>query len=262
MHASRLPGAPALCLLALLLTSPEVLAEEPDTGGLRDDSPPRHAPWTEPEPGPDPESEPTPSEPSPPSPEPATSPQPEPERASPAAVAPNQLEADIWLETWFNRSIDIHKVLADGERGRKTAKLFYNFSVEAYVRDTSEPFHYVIQIDGIKVSEGDATFHLNWVTSVEAESWNVTLQLTQAGKTRIARWERIVGVPGEDAGIGERPSGEAPVPTDITVPRTYITRLTWTIVLGNIAMMVASFVVVGGVFLEKVQRMGWQRWMG
>lgn len=189
-------------------------------------------------------------------PQPAVSP-------GPSLAAPGvRPDIDIWVETWYSRAIDIHRVSPDGERDGllRVVRMFYNFSVMIYAKDPTTPFHYMVYVDGVKVNEGDATWKLAWTTSVQEQSFNLTVEITQGAQTRHAAWAHVVGIPGADAGIGgagANPDGSTP--GNETVPAGYITRLSWKLVGASLAQVVVAFAIVGGTFLERVERMGWSR---
>jgi hypothetical protein len=172
-------------------------------------------------------------------------------------------DIDVWVETWYSRSIDIHRVNPDGEREglMRVVRMFYNLSLNIYAKDTSAPFHYKVFVDGTKVNEGDATWKLNWVTSIQEESFSLSVEVTQGSVVRHAEWAHVVGIPGADAGIGgggdKNGAGEAA--GNETVPAGYITRLSWKLVAASLAQVVVAFAIVGGTFLERVERMGWSR---
>lgn len=187
-------------------------------------------------------------------------PQGTPETQPDAEVDPTRLDADVWVETWFRRSVDIHKVMPDGEREgtQRAVRMYYNFSIDAYVKDSSKPFTYKVWVNGQRVNEGQATWKLHWVTSVAMDSFNITVELSQDGKTRRADWALIIGVPGEDAGIGGGGGGEAPPGPDlIEVERNAFSKLTWTIVGASVGQIVVAFVIVGNIYLERKDALAW-----
>ena len=221
--------------------------QEEESGGLRDETPPPRNHTGN-------QSEPPRVSPAPP---PASSSTPSLNQTSP----PNRLDVDIWVETWFSRSIDIHKVLPDGEREGQAyvTRMYYNLSVEAYAKDP-RPFQYTIWVGDSKVMQGTATWKLHWVTSIQQDLFNISVEITQDGKTRRAEWARVLGIPGEDAGIGGHAGQEGPAgPLTQEVPVGFIDRLTWKLIGASLVQMVAAFVIVGGIFLERVERLGWSR---
>lgn len=178
-------------------------------------------------------------------------------------TAPVGPEADAWIETWFRRDVRIMRVDADGYRDGPSlfTKLFYNFSVVMYAKDTTKPFHYDIKINGFTVNEGDATWKLEWVTSVTEPSFNVTVDITQDGRTRHYEWARVIGVPGEDTAIGEEGGPATEVPKEAFTKGELLWR-DFKRFAATILMVILAFGVVGGIYLEKMDRMGYEPFVG
>lgn len=172
------------------------------------------------------------------------------------------LEADIWAETWQSKTIDIHRVDPDGFRAnaKRAVKMYTNFSVQIYAKNTSAPFHYRIWIDDIKVDEGDATWHYSWSTQTTESAFNLTVSVTQGSKERNVGWARIVATPKSDSGIGEEGEGDTEGNKGTEeVPIGYIGKLTWKVVIASAAQVAVAMVLVGGIWLEKQRRTGWTR---
>lgn len=170
------------------------------------------------------------------------------------------LLADIWIETWYVKQANIYRVDPDGSRAGPSpiARMYQNFSIVSYAKNTSVPFHYVVQVDGVTVNEGDSTWKLDWETGEDADTFNITVTITQNGQSKTAVWAHVYGVTTPDTGglNGAAQKNENLIEMSSTDFMWFVLKL----ITACAVLMAATFYLIGGIHLERLERMGWSRW--